>query len=1012
MIRKLKRLSDWFGAKKIRSVDVVLIILLFTSYMASVLFGLNLTLSLDFNTKIESGYFCVLDKQCGVYIIDKGQGRLFKVKDHKVEWEFSVAQDAKICQIENVFVDDDGSVYVYETQWDETGWLLDNELINKYGPDGKYIETKYTISYDENNKKDRPTLFNIRVVDDHLECIRLNNHGFELLKIVNDEAIVKSNYLFEDALHLIQYITVSPNTNNIYMADRRGKLLCVDEKGNIYTYCDLKDEVVLNDLSVESDESVYFIDLRSKSVNRVLSNKEIEQVFSTANISEDGTADNNNNLIFHVSSKLVTFEDGSQQDVICSIVDYERLYVVKEDGEVLYNQCSFEPGEKILTFHIIVFLISAIITLCVAILSIRVLYIIIFNGFKLSLLFIIEIIVIATTIVVLFVTLPLTLSATHDAYFGGMSQEAITMAETVAKSIDPEKLRNLNKSSDVMGDDYKHVLEKMKIATFDYDGSEQPPRGGIVERIIDNVAFDVIYSHMKTGTFVPTDDANKKAIMEIYETKKSIVSNVITILGEHIVARSPVIDSNGEVVGCVCIQQNADQVQRKYNSIIAKISADVLVVTILLILIVNELIAFIQSRKEYKEKIKDKQYSDVREHVFPYHIIRLSTAVFNMSINISSGFLPVYALSFYSDYVSDKGISKMVAASLPLSINIAFIFLSSALSLNIFTKFGFKKVIIFAVCCSLLSDIMLTQASVYTTLLLALALNGLGYGLLSESNRSYLSKLSYGELNRVQVFCSSGAGFGKLSGLIVGGLLAITFSYRDIFWMAVLIDIVALIFCIYFCKTYVEGRSKIKSDGKTLRMSTLKFLSYKKNLAYLTVMPIIWGIISGFAGYYIPIFGAMYDLYKNQISALLCFAGIFAVFFASSMTNVVIEKFGTNSIYVAILTALSGILMIFYFDDQALSLVLSVLVLGVAYSFGLGAFRHKFIQLHKIKEYGNNRAQSIYTLFYAIGTVMSPEIFGYMVERGTVECIWWFAIIIVAIMFLYKIIFDRKKNAN
>lgn len=1008
MIRQLKKSFDWLRTRKIRAFDIVLIVLLFTSYMVSVLLGFDITLNLDFNIKIESGYFCISDKQGGVYVIDKGQKRLFKVKDHKVEWEMSVDKEEKICQIENVIVGDDGSVYIYETKWDDTGWLLNNELIKKYGADGKYIETKYTISYDENNKKDRPTLFDLKIVDDHLECIRLNDHGFELFKIVNDEAVVKSHYLFDDALHLIQYITVSP-TNNIYMADRRGKVLCVDEKGNIYTYCDLKDEVVPNDLSVESDESIYFTDLRSKSVNIIYHNKETEEVFSTANMSEDET---NKNLIFYVSANRVTFEDGTEQDVLCTIIDYERLYVVKQDGEVLYNQCSFEPGEKLFTLHIISFLISAIITLCAVMLAIRLIYIVLFNGFKLRLLFFIEIIIVATTIVILIATLPLTLSATYDAYFGGMSQEVITMAETAAKTIDPEKLRNLNKSSDVMGDDYKYVLEKMKIATFDYDGSEQPTRGGTVERIIDNIAFDVIYSHMRTGTFVPTDDSIKKEIMEVYETKKSMVINIKTIIGEYIIARSPVIDSNGEVVGCVCIQQNAEQIRNEYNSIIQKISADWIVVIILLILILNEVIAFIQSRKEYKEKIKDKQYLGTGERVFPHHIIRLSTAIFSMSINISAGFLPVYALSFHSQYLSDKGISTIFAASLPLSINTAFIFLSSVLSLSVFAKFGFKKVIIFAVCCSLLSDIMLTQASVYSTLVFALALNGLGYGLLSESKRSYLSKLSYDELNRVQIFCSSGAGSGQLFGLLIGGFLAITFRYNDIFWMAVLIDIVALGFCIYFCKTYVGGRPAIKRVGRTFRMSTLKFLAYKKNLVYLTVIPFIWGIIAGFAGYYIPIFGSTYNLYKSQISALLCCAGIFAVFFASSMTKVVIEKFGTNSIYVAILTALSGMLMIVYFDYRALSLILSVLVLGVAYSFGLGSFRYKFRQLHQIKEYGENRAQSIYTLFCTIGIFMSPQLFGYMVEQGTVRCMWWFAIIVVAIMFLYKIVFDRKKNAN
>lgn len=1012
MIKQLKKLFDWIRERKIKSVDIVLVVLLFVFYMLSVLCKFDITLDLDFNTKIEAGYFSSLDKNGGVYIIDKGQERLFKVKDHKVEWEIFVCDEDKICQFEDVFFDDDGSLYVYETQWNETGWLLDNELIKKYGPDGNYIETIYAASYDENNKKDRVTLYDIKIVDDNLECIRLNDDGFETLEIVNGEAVVKSHYLFDDSLNLIQYITSSSNTHNIYIADRRGKVFCADEKGNIYNYYNCNDEVLINDLSVGADESVYFTDVRSRSVFRISPEKEAEEALSLANISDDEIDSNNKNLIFYMYAEKVTFEDGSEQEVICSIVDYERLYVIKEDGEVLYDQCSFEPGAKFFAVHIFAFLISAIITFCAVVLALRLLNMLLFNGFKLRLLFIVEIIIIVTTIVVLLTTLPITLSSTYNAYVSGISQEVLIMADTAAKSMDPEKLRNINNASNVMDDDYKHVLEKIKMATFDYDGSRQPEGGGIIERIIDGVAYDVIYSHMKTGAFVPTDESTKNEIMEAYETKKSSVISLITFLGEFMVARSPVIDSKGEVVGCVCIQKNMIQVERKYNNMIARISADLIVVTILLILIVNELIALIQGRKEYKEKIKDKQSQGGGKYVFPDHIIRLFDVVFNMSLNISAGFLPVYALSFYSQSLSNKGISETFAATLPLSINTAFIFLSSALSLTIFSKLGFKKVIIFAVCCSLLSDIILTQASVYTTLLLALGLNGLGYGLLSQSKRSYLSILSYSELNRIQVFCSSGTDFGRLLGLIIGGMLAVKFRYNEIFWMAVLLDIVALVFCIYFCKTYVGGKSKIKYFDNKVKMKTLKFLSYKKNMVYLTVMPLVWGIISGFAGYYIPIYGVMYNLYKNQISGLLCFTGIFGVFFASSMTNFVIQKFGTNSIYVAILTALSGMLMIVYFDDQVLSMILSVLILGIAYSFGVGALRYKFRQLHKIKEYGGNRAQNIYTVFYAIGATMSPQVFGYMLAKDFYAYMWIFIIAVIVITGLYKIIFDRKKNVN
>ena len=106
-------------------------------------------------------------------------------------------------------------------------------------------------------------------------------------------------------------------------------------------------------------------------------------------------------------------------------------------------------------------------------------------------------------------------------------------------------------------------------------------------------------------------------------------------------------------------------------------------------------------------------------------------------------------------------------------------------------------------------------------LLLAILMNGMGYGLLIESKRSYLAQLSYNELNRVQVFCSSGESSGKFLGLFIGGFLAAILEYNEVFWMAVLIDVFALGFCVYFYKTY-----GIKILGQHIEMNTISDKHY------------------------------------------------------------------------------------------------------------------------------------------------------------------------------------------
>ncbi len=1010
MKKQLKRLFNWLRTRKIRVLDIVFAISLFISYMIFVLCGFDLTLDLDFNTKIESGYFCVLDKQGGVYIIDRGQERLFKVKDHKVEWEISDTKNEKICQVENVVIDDDGSVYVHETQWDETGWLLENELINKYESDGEYIATKYSISYDENNKKDVPTLFNLRIVDGHLEYVKLNDNGFEVFKIVNDEAVLKSQHLFEDALKFTQRIVASSKTNNMYILDRRGKVLCVDEKGNMYTYYELNSEIFAYDLSVGSDESIYIVDAHSQSIHRISPQKEIEEIFNYQNVYNDINADKNHGAILSIFIDNIEFEDGRQQEVICGVFGYERLYAAKQDGEVLYNESNFEPSENYFCIKMIKFFVSWIWTLSVVLLGIRFIFVAFFYRSNLSILFIAEIIIILTTALILLATLPLPLASIYDTYIDGMSHKVLSMAQVASKNIDPEKLRNINKSSNFMDDDYKDLFNQLNIATFCYDNSEETTMGGSISKFVGDVAVDAIYSHIRTGVYRPLSDKNKKEIMEIYETKKSKVGYIESIIGGQAIARSPIIDSNGEVVGCVCIQQNVSKLQKNYNDILEKLIVDVLSVIILGIFIVNEIIEFIKQRETYKIK------AQVRKNVFnkgtvpPYHILRISNVIFSMALNVSAVFLPIYILLFnVPDYFSELGIPIMIAGSIPISVNTAFMFLASTFSLSIFERFGFKKVIIFAICCSILGDIMMATADSYSMLLLAMVINGMGYGLLIESKRSYLAQLPYNELNRIQVFCSSGESSGKFIGLFIGGFLAAILEYNEVFWMAVLIDIVAFGFCVYFYKTY-SGLG-VKNADTTPKMRVLELLRSKQILSYLIIIPTILGILAGFAGYYIPIYGVAHDFYENEISLSLAVILLCPVFVASRITKTAIKKFGIHSIYIAILTALGAMLLLVNFSQLPL-FISSLLLLGLFYSFGLGVGRYKFSKLKKVKEYGENRAQSIYNLFYAIGIFISPLLFGYLLSSDFSTSMWYFAISIVLIMTVYKVFFDEENSGT
>lgn len=1007
MVRQLKKVLDWFKAKKIRVVDVILGIVLLFSYIDCSTYGFGLEFDFNFDGEIEAGYFAVMSRDENFYVVDRSQERLWKIHDKKVEWEITDAIKQKVNQIENVFVDDDNNVYVHGLDWDEGGFLLENEIILKYGSDGEYIDTLYTLNYDESEREDKPRLFNLRSVDGNIEFVKLDDSGFETIQLnENKQVTVKSRYNFDNAITFIQTVVVSPNTGKIYIVDKRGKILLADKTGN-HTYYNFKDSTVPYDLVVGSDETIYFTDLYSKSVKKISLNKEVEEVFSRHNVLGSETLDKNEGLVFTVSVKKMRFSDGREQDVICSVFDVGNLYAVKQDGELMCNQRNFRLGDKYLVKKIFQLIVPYIFTLCCILMLIRLLLIFIFNKFNFRLLFLIETVIILTTVVVSLVILPVVIPSITDVCIRGISEQLLSVNDIISRDIDIQQVSNINKASDFMDDDYRELLRKLKLATFRYSDDSKLMMGGCIEKYIDGVAVTIVYPNARIGAYYPLDYLEAKEMNKVYETKQSIVYKGRSKTGYYLLVRSPILDSNGEVVACICLAKELSVIENTITEVVEQIVINLISIIILGIFIINEIIAFVAKRKEYKQNKKNLDEGSI---IFPQHLLRLSNVVFSMSINMSSVFLPMYILSFYSEQLE---IPRVLAATIPLSINVAFVLLASTWCLRMFNRFGFRKTIIFAVCCSLFSDVILAVTNSYYLMVLALLINGFGFGLLIESKRSYLDSLSYQERNGIEIFCMSGEGSGKFFGIFMGGFLASILEYHQVFCMSVFVDIISFIFCIYFCKTYVE--SNTNSSYKKFKMGTLEFLFSKEVLTYVMIIPIIWGILAGFAGYYIPICGAMNDFYANETSVALALVSFSSVFFTSYITRAAIRKFKQNAIYVAIMVALFAIVILICFNQYDINIgvfVIGLLILGIAYSFGTTVCRYKFLTMDKVKEYGENRAQSIYTLFIGIGMVVSSILFGWMLSMDITSSIWKFVLACVILMAIYKIFFDRKKNNN
>ncbi len=1003
----LKSIFCWFKSKKVKAVDLIFVAFLLMSYITFKALDSNLWLDgFSTNLNVKNGYASFVNKYGDMYVVESGKQRMLKIKNDRVVWTIGEADEKPFSRIENVTAsDDDENIYVQGITWDDSGYVLSKETINKYSANGQYLKTLYVADY-EGQLERKPKIFNLRYFNGNVEFIRADDLGFEYVQVGCEESdgeniVIKSRYEFEGAIDLIKDYSISSKTGNIYAVDKRGKILVANDQG-VSTYQDLNPSVYPNCVAVGSDESVYFTDLKTSSISKIYpTTHEVEEVLSQKSLYGEQDLEPNRNLLQTVAVNNVEFGDGQRSDVISTIIDENVIYSMTIDGEILKNSSCFK---KDLAYFLPELSAYAAMIICIIsgiYIFMRLVFCLLFNRFKISKFIAVELIIIITTCMASLIILPFVMPAMRSIFEKDLQDKLSSISKIAAKTIDAEKISSIKSASDFMNEEYKILSDQIRAVTA---GSEyiDSRMGAELDTFVDGVATILIFQDLSTGAYYPVSDQTRKKLEFIYENKQSEAYRVETFEGSFLISRSPIFNSDGDVVAVISITKDALVIEEQLSEIINMTIVKILCFLIFAAFFVNELIAFLEAKSKYKLKIWQQRGEE--EVVLPTHMLRLANVVFSISINLSAIFLPMYTFSFYSEKL---GIPKMLAGSIPLSINILFTTLAPLISIKLFKRLGFKKLTLFGAICSISSNLILSFANSYYLMTFALLINGLGFGLLINVKRNYLASLDEKSNQQASVECLSGRSSGVFIGTIIGAFLYSFLEYGQVFLAAVFVDIVSLMFCLFLCKTYVAPRCENVEDNP--KTNIIKFLLSKQVLAFVAFVVVVWGIISGFSDYYIPIYGSVMDLYEEQTSIMMAAVSFSGVFFGSAITSFTMKKFKENAIYVAMVLSFLAMLLLANFNNLNIFIV-GLLILGIAYSFGENAAVNNMLEMKNAPKYENKKILSVFDISLGIGNVLGPMLFGMMIEAGFRQSVLIFIGVAVALIFIYKVFFAPKSK--
>ncbi len=990
-LRKMNRgtkLKHCIGERKIHKADVVVILLLLL-----VLLGIGRwkdwygLLPSSF-VEVVNPYLARSDSQGNTYVIDNERSRILKLnQEGEVEYFLqSNLQDADtFWYAEDLAAGEDGTIYVLDASWDDTGSAVDREGILVYDAEGNYQETLLEISYEERVEKHR--LFALALAEDALYYVNSDTDGFSLFKISLDggETEEVAFYAYEDAFNLIQDYEVDPYTETVYAIDKRGRILKGSENELVQLYDTAEDPdyegvTTFYRLAVDTEQNLYITDIRQNRILRFREGEGSPEVYmqegEVLSVTTAVRLDGSTELGLCIDDGILMRNLTSEEELSGTAFAKTGGYLLRE---TLYQVC------------------AVIALLCGVWFLVRL--IVLVSGIKLSNIQKIGLLTGGTAAIVALIIATQLLSQFASVYREELMNRLYILANTASGMVDGNSLEQIGSSEDYMGEEYQELMEALQLALNQEDPSVQGVYCNVL-RYEDGQGFAIAYLDNSIGTYYPRGEEESQELAQIYETGEMLQNyGTMDETGSYIYVSVPVFSDEGQVTGVIEIGSTSEVITNQVNEMRNSIVIILVVVILIVMFLFGEILSYFDLRDQYKKKEQEK-----RRKGMPMHLLRLSIFVTYMAFNIASSFLAVYAAGFVTD---DLGLPRELAASLPITLNMVFVGITSLFCAGLLRRFSFRTVAAVSGLISMAGDSLLFLGHSYSLLLLGLILNGTGVGLITNSISMFIAGSDEDEVkqNGFSIF-NAGSLSGVNVGMMVGASLAGALGQRTVFLCSALSWLLVAVLFLLMGK----HMSSFKEEQETEKKRTGAFLASRGVVPYMLLIQFPYVIINSFVFYYVPIYGDAKGFSENVVCLLLMLNSLCSVYLSVSVTNFVSRRLGQGSIYLSSILSLAALLL-FGFDDSVRTMIIVLLVLGIAASFGTSVRQIYFSKLPGVPQYGEESAMGIYSFMDNIGESAGPMLFGSIMSASqTLPGLAAFATVSAAMNGLYAAIFRKNKK--
>lgn len=904
----------------------------------------------------------------GIVVADQSGQRLYKA-DETGKITFLLHGDRNgtgFYEAKQLFTAPDGNIYVLDIHRAGSR-KMERERILCYSPEGKLLRTVTDIVYEETELIYKNSINRIGMQNGEIVWFRLTEQGFEVVS----EAGVKQTVAYGDAARYLVDFAVNPVTQKISFLTKAGEIFEVQENGSfqlLYRPDQAEGYEIPWYIGYDSQGRLLYADIGQRTIVRLEPDGALTVLLANSS-TEMTEADPEEKKAWPI---YYNFDMAGEQLLT---TDTYGIVTAEEGQEAAYIM-EYSLSGTLIAESLLIWCCLAVAVLGAAVLLAAGLRRIITGPSQNAR------IVAAMLAGTLLLTALFTMIILRD-WNQRMTAEIMGRTASVSKLaadlVPGDSMKEIRTIEDYYSEEYNEIRDTIR-DIFVTEDSSMNDLYCVVYRIQDGMITLAYSIEDYVGSIYPYDwpyEGSDEQIIMTEQVQKSYMG-LSTSEGSFIFTISPILDSQGNSVGIMEVGTDLYNFQQDNKRMVADVLISAVALAVTVILIIFELLVFWEGSKKRKALLK----GGGRREELPVSMTRLLVFLIFFVTNMPKGFLPIYIMK-QAEAEPLFGLSPAMLVSIALSAEVLCGAVTSFGGTVVLRKLGRRKT---AVLGSILFVGGLSMRAVVPTVLSFIAGNGImgvGWGLLLLLVQVMIAERNGEEKTEGFTGYTAASLSGMNCGVVFGAFLINWLSYRSVLAVIGIISAVSLLFacCYIYDKEEKTERPEEKKEKKT-GISTVRFLFSPNVLLYFigVVIPVVAG--GYFLAYLYPLLGEELGISETNIGYSYLINGVCIICLGGVLTKLIIRKVREKGALVSAALLYAGAFILYALYPGVITLLLTLVLLGVSDSYGLPAQSTYYTDLKEVKQYGYDKAMGVYSLFENLAQVFGSFVFGIIYVNG------------------------------